>query len=29
MRLPSGAYECSICGRTFTLERKPPEAPKP
>ena len=27
--LPSGGYECSVCGRTFTLERKPVEAPKP
>lgn len=27
--LPSGGYECTICGRTFTLELKKPEAPKP
>lgn len=27
--LPSGAYECLACGRTFTLERKPWEPPKP
>jgi len=28
-RLPSGGYECLSCGRTFTLERRPLEAPKP
>jgi hypothetical protein len=27
--LPSGAYECLACGRTFTLTPVPKEAPRP